>query len=231
MEEGKKYNFINGLPDNAKKFANLALCKLKEQNINTSDDAKNLPPHNKFGHRKLPDNWRDYTTPIQTVSTTEGTTEVIRKIYKSIDDKINFPLSTAERNLSQLVDGITRGDFSFYFTFSESFGVIFCSVVSDGETGTTPYVLEEIKGGSVSAFAYYNNEYVKPADDAIYRVMGRVVTTDLVQEWTNKQAGSEEMFLKILPKCDWTRITVLRFFGKEELSVPTNPTDTLLMKR
>jgi len=233
-----KYNFIGEIAKKgteeaktASEFATLALCALKAKNIHTLDDAKTLlRPHNTLGHRKLPANWKDYCEVVSTTDpVVEGGVTVTRKIYKTrneVDKVDNFPLSTEERTLAEEVAGLKSGNFSFYFTFSEGFGVIFCSVVSTEPTKTTPYVLEEIKGdkgdkvGKVvtTAYAYFQDTYKKPDDDAIYRVMARVVTTDLLQEWTNKQAGSEAMFTeKALPGCNWGKKTILRFFEKGEL--------------
>lgn len=162
---------------------------------------------------------------------------VTRHIYEL--DKV-VPLSSRESTLSEQLAGLREGKFSFHFTFSENFGVIFSSVIctdeiSESET-TTPYVLEEIKNKdgvviSESAFAYFQDKYRKPDDDAIYRVIARVITTDLLQEWTNKQAGTEQTFVeKVLPGCDWTKKTVLRFFEKGELDRSNTITDAILKK-
>lgn len=81
MAEDKKYNFIESLSGegnaDAKAFANLALCKLKEEkNITTLADAKFfLPPHSSFGHRKLPSNWKDGYIPVETTNTVESGSE------------------------------------------------------------------------------------------------------------------------------------------------------------
>ena len=211
------YNFIGYLTnEDVKEFCTLALTKLKdEKNIKNLNDAKSLPPHSMFGHRKLPINWKEKATVLETTTSIEGGIAVIRNIYHTTH---NLPLTTEERTLAELLEGLKKGDFSFYFTFSEDFGVIFCSVVSTGSTGTTPYVLEEIKGDKVNAFSYFQDKYKKPDDDAIYRVIARIVTTDLLNEWTNTRPGSEKMFIeKALPGCNFERKTVLRFFNEKEL--------------
>ena len=206
------YSFIESLSDpHAKEFATLALNELKLKNIKSLEDARSLPAHSMFGHRKLDTDWCKNAVLLETIP--EGL--VTRYIY---DTKNKYPLTTEERKLFQLVEGLKLGKFSFYFTFSEDYKVIFCSVISTGLTNTTPYVLKVITENTNTAFSYFQKEYKKPDDDAIYRVMSRVVTTDLLQEWTNEKKGSHEMFTeKILPGCNWEKNTILRFFNEGEL--------------
>lgn len=239
--EVKKYNFIDSLKDeDAKKFAKLALCHLKELKnketgekieIKTLEDAEFfLQAHDKFGHRKLPTDWKDGSEVVETTTAVEMGANITRRIYKL---KKDVPSSGKASTISEILIGLKdeKNKFSFNFTFSKGVQVIFASVISYSDTTTTPYVLEETKDNkgviTVSTYSYFQDKYQKIENDANYRVMARVITTDLLQAW--KGPITEEKFItNVLPGCDWNKKMGLRFFG--ELDRNNTITDEILKK-
>ena len=73
-----------------------------------------------FGHRKLPTNWMTSATVVETTTSVEWDITVTRNICHTTH---NLPLTTEERTLAEEVEGIKKGDFFFYITFSEDFGI------------------------------------------------------------------------------------------------------------